>query len=231
MCIPCILIPLITGLVSALLGYLLGKKCCNNDSSNSLKADFDSLKLERDKLFSVNNDLNAKISSLSGNVSNDASLRATIGGLENEIINLKAQLADCNAKVTVVPTDTDDWKGRFESLNNEFTAHKASAENRINSLENELSSFVVAKVPVVPDDLKIVEGIGPKIEELLNNKGIYTFKQLSAASIDHIREILDEAGPNYKIHDPGTWGKQAQLADEGKWDELKAWQDELDGGK
>ncbi|MEJ6796117.1 MAG: 50S ribosomal protein L21, partial [Flavobacteriales bacterium] len=28
-----------------------------------------------------------------------------------------------------------------------------------------------------------------------------------------------------------TWPAQAKMAAEGKWDELKKWQDELDGGK
>jgi hypothetical protein len=33
------------------------------------------------------------------------------------------------------------------------------------------------------------------------------------------------------VHIPATWPKQAEMAAAGKWDELKAWQDELDGGK
>jgi large subunit ribosomal protein L27 len=81
------------------------------------------------------------------------------------------------------------------------------------------------------DDLKKVEGIGPKIEQLLHDKGILTFNDLAAASVESVRAILAEAGPRYTIHDPGTWGQQAAMAAAGKWDELKAWQKELDGGK
>jgi large subunit ribosomal protein L27 len=81
------------------------------------------------------------------------------------------------------------------------------------------------------DDLKKIEGIGPKIEQLLHDKGILTFNDLAVASVDDVRAILAEAGPRYTIHDPGTWGKQAEMAAAGKWDELKAWQKELDGGK
>ena len=29
---------------------------------------------------------------------------------------------------------------------------------------------------------------------------------------------------------PATWPKQAKMAADGKWDELKKWQDEMDGG-
>jgi large subunit ribosomal protein L17 len=81
------------------------------------------------------------------------------------------------------------------------------------------------------DDLKIVEGIGPKIADLFIAKGITTFKQLSETSVETMQAILDEAGPAYKVHNPETWAKQSEMADQGKWDELKAWQDELNAGK
>jgi large subunit ribosomal protein L17 len=81
------------------------------------------------------------------------------------------------------------------------------------------------------DDLTVVEGIGPKIAELCNAKGIYTFAQLAATPEDTLDAMLDAAGPAYSSHNPGTWAKQAQLAADGKMDELKAWQDELKGGK
>lgn len=81
------------------------------------------------------------------------------------------------------------------------------------------------------DDLKKIEGIGPKIEQLLHDKGIITFSILAATSAEDVKAILTEAGPRYTIHDPATWGKQAEMAAAGKWDELKAWQKELDGGK
>ncbi len=81
------------------------------------------------------------------------------------------------------------------------------------------------------DDLKAIEGIGPKIESLLNNAGINTWQALSETSSDRIKEILDNAGPNYALADPGTWPKQAEMAAQGKWDELDAYQDFLNGGK
>jgi large subunit ribosomal protein L27 len=81
------------------------------------------------------------------------------------------------------------------------------------------------------DDLKKMEGIGPKIEEILKNGGIVTFADLANSNADAVRELLSAAGPRYNSHDPGTWAAQAALARDGKWDELKKWQDELDGGK
>ena len=95
---------------------------------------------------------------------------------------------------------------------------------------------VVVETPVeveaiAADDLKKIEGIGPKIEELFHNAGIMTFAQLSETSVETMEAILTEAGPRFSTHNPGTWAQQAGLAAAGKWEELKAWQDELDGGK
>lgn len=81
------------------------------------------------------------------------------------------------------------------------------------------------------DDLKKVEGVGPKIASLLNEAGIITFAQLAATSADRIKEILSDAGSRFSFHDPTTWPQQASMAAEGKWDELKELQDKLDGGK
>ena len=89
----------------------------------------------------------------------------------------------------------------------------------------------VANVKVVKDDLKKIEGIGPKIADLLVAKGIITFADLSQTSSDTLKNILDGAGSKYKMHDPSTWAKQASLAANGNWDALKKLQDELNGGK
>ena len=83
----------------------------------------------------------------------------------------------------------------------------------------------------VKDDLKKIEGIGPKIEGLLHDAGILTFANLASTDAAKVKEILTAAGSRYASHDPTTWGQQAQMAADGKWDELKKWQDELDGGK
>lgn len=81
--------------------------------------------------------------------------------------------------------------------------------------------------PPVGDDLTRIEGIGPKTAEVLRAAGITTFAQLATTPEDQLRQILHDAGIG---GDPGTWPRQAQLAAAGKWDELKAWQDELVGG-
>ncbi len=81
------------------------------------------------------------------------------------------------------------------------------------------------------DDLRKIEGIGPKIASLLVEAGIDTFAKLAATDADKIREILEAAGSRYKVHDPTTWPQQAALAAEGKWEALAELQDKLKGGR
>ncbi len=82
-----------------------------------------------------------------------------------------------------------------------------------------------------PDDLTKIEGIGPAISKLLAASGIITFSDLAAKPVDEVKQVLTDAGSRFKMHDPATWGKQADMAAKGEWDALKKWQDELDGGK
>jgi len=67
-----------------------------------------------------------------------------------------------------------------------------------------------AKSDVAADNLKNIEGIGPKIAGLLNEAGITTFAQLSKTNIKDLKAILETAGPRYKMHDPKTWRIQAK---------------------
>ena len=84
---------------------------------------------------------------------------------------------------------------------------------------------------VKQNDHKVIEGIGPKIEGLLKEGGIKTWKKLSESKEEDIQVILDAAGSRYKLANPGTWAKQAKLADDGDWTALKNYQDKLKGGK
>jgi predicted flap endonuclease-1-like 5' DNA nuclease len=85
------------------------------------------------------------------------------------------------------------------------------------------------KAPVKPDDLVIIEGIGPKIAGILNQKGITTFAHLAAADVAGLEKILKENGLQFAK--PASWPQQARLAAEGKLDELKALQDKLTAGR
>ena len=121
----------------------------------------------------------------------------------------------------------------------------APAESRVAAATATVAPAQVAAAPIAPievpkkaakadkgaDDLKKIEGIGPKIEQILHEGGITTFAQLAESDADAVKELLTAAGPRYAIHNPATWAKQAAMAANGQWDELKELQDKLDGGK
>src|SRR5690606_5841280 len=81
------------------------------------------------------------------------------------------------------------------------------------------------------DDLKIVEGIGPKIEALFHQHNIKSWKELSQTTAGRCQEILDSGGKRYRIHDPASWPMQAKMADQGKWKQLSQWQERHRAGK
>ncbi len=100
-------------------------------------------------------------------------------------------------------------------------------QSKVEKLYFKSIGFAAAK----PNDLKVVEGIGPKIESLLKAAGMNTWVDLSKATVPQIQEVLTAAGDRYRLADPKTWPKQAELAANGKWTELKEYQDFLSGGK
>ena len=65
----------------------------------------------------------------------------------------------------------------------------------------------------------------------MNAGNITTFAALAASTPAAIREMLTAAGNRFASHNPETWPMQSGMAATGKWDELKKWQDESDGGK
>jgi predicted flap endonuclease-1-like 5' DNA nuclease len=89
------------------------------------------------------------------------------------------------------------------------------------------ASLAVAAAP--PDDLELIEGIGPKMSELLHQGGITTFAQLAVTEASRLIRIVREAG--LAMIDPRTWPEQARLAADGQWDALQVLQDVLKGGR
>jgi large subunit ribosomal protein L21 len=113
------------------------------------------------------------------------------------------------------------------------TAHRQNyTQLFIQSITSSLGTASV-EAPVAkaaPDDLVKIEGIGPKINDLLVKAGITTFAQLSVTSVEKIKEILKAGGNRFASHDPSTWAEQAALAAKGDWAAFKALTDSLDGG-
>lgn len=116
----------------------------------------------------------------------------------------------------------DDWIGQARTL---MGGSADGPEPYVTPAEP--APYVGTEDEPATDDLRVIEGIGPKIESILRASGIATFEQLAGSDVDHLRAILTEAGNRFKMHNPKTWPAQAGLAADGKMEELKAWQKEL----
>jgi ribosomal protein L30 len=103
------------------------------------------------------------------------------------------------------------------------------AEEAVAEPEAEEVAEPVAAEPAAADDLAVIEGIGPKIADVLRAAGIDTFAQLAATDSASLTEILQAAG--LRLAAPDTWPEQAALAAAGNWEELQQLQDRLKGGR
>lgn len=136
---------------------------------------------------------------------------------------LKADLDACRAKSKELQLELD-------KLNIEYSDLKSGFSAPIPLFDANLAESVFGAV-IVENDLKIIEGIGPGIEKLFHAEGIKTWKGLSELTSEQCREILDKGGRAFQMHNPSTWPRQSELAYQGKWHELKEYQDFLLGGR
>ena len=177
---PCIIIPILVGLICAFLGYLLGKLASSSkDTSGDLQLELDKCRNKCSKL--------------------DAELAAALKA--KTIVPAAAVHTDVSGLIAAfVPFDT-------------------------------IAASDIFGKKIKENDLKIIEGIGPKIEELFHANGITTWEVLCDTPVSRCQEILDKEGERFVIHNPETWPYQAKLAFEGKWRVLKDWQDKHIGGR
>lgn len=124
------------------------------------------------------------------------------------------------------------FAGAIQALHESILYRKTDLLNCRRKRDEALDRSMFGGRPmVVENDLKRIEGIGPKIEILLKRYGIGSFEDLAQTSPERIMEILRIAGPRFQIHDPTSWPIQAALARDEKWNELEALQARLNGGK
>lgn len=194
----CIIIPILVGLISALLGYLLGRHILSNHESN------------------------------------DNSSTEELTNFKNRISSLEAELKACQKTKLELTSDLKIAKEASQAFTNKTiitnTLSASTEAPEIIAFDAGAAKAAFGK-KIKQDDLKVVEGIGPKIEGLFHNFGIKTWKALGETSVEKCQEVLTSGGDRFRMHKTNTWPKQAKLASEGKWKELKKWQDDLDGGK
>ena len=81
-----------------------------------------------------------------------------------------------------------------------------------------------------PDDLTLLEGIGPKMSQALIAQGYTSFVKLADASVDDIRAALDAEGQRFAPA-AESWAEQASYAARGDLEGLQELQGRLVGGR
>lgn len=146
--------------------------------------------------------------------------------------NKDKKASPSSALLSSVPSDTSAAPVKVKKAR----VKKPAAKPRVNpnSPKTYLLDSVAAKAagfnPKGPNDLTVIEGIGPKINELFNKAGVASFAQLSKQTVPQMQKVLDDGGDAYRLANPSTWAQQAVLANENKWAELRELQDSLSGG-
>jgi len=141
-----------------------------------------------------------------------------VNHIEKEVEEEPAFQSSVNAIIEEGPSEEQEEIGEQESPEEE--EEPVAIEQETEEVQEKES-----------DELEVIEGIGPKIAMLLYDSGIFTFKNLASTPVFRIREILENAGPAYAMHDPSTWVEQALLAAEGRFEELEEMKDRLVGGR
>jgi predicted flap endonuclease-1-like 5' DNA nuclease len=154
---------------------------------------------------------------------------------EAKIGGLQAALGEKEQSLQERDSQMQDWKSRAEESEAKIGELQAALEEKEQQIlaSPEAAPSRAVEPPVIekpkPDNLKRIEGIGPKTSQVLQDAGIMTFAQLAAADVSRLEQILKDAGMT--LADPGTWPEQASLAAAGNWQALDALQDELAGGR
>ncbi len=162
--------------------------------------------------------------------------RRRVTELEEEVADLKRRLTECEDNTTSLQYKLDELHKSEKDLQNRLNRSEGDniiLKGRLEEAGLSLGASPAGKYAGIfkSDNLQIIEGVGPKIEEVLKNAGISNWALLANSTTDNLVQILENAGSNFRIHDPTTWPQQAKLANEGKWEELIAFQKSLDAGQ
>ncbi len=251
----CWIIPIIVGLITALLGYLMGRSAKQREVDEwqeKYNKEKEDLIATQRKISLLENDVKKAQESEQKTDSAHTELkgrfdllqhawdenRTEIQNLKDENKELTAQLAECKEGSNQAKDKTSDVDSQSTPLISQKSTSDYIKSSSMTSSDDQLPKLVfdaaAAKEAfgrsILRDDLTIVEGIGPQIQELFHQKGVRTWNELSQCSLEECEEVLQSGGDQFNLHKPGTWPRQALLASQGKWIELKEWQDEMDRG-
>lgn len=231
------LFPLLLGLLLPfLLGLLLGWLLWSRFKSMvaNLETKLDATERERDDWKMQSDGYRKQVSEIEGDIS---TAQGRAREMEVKVSDMESKLADCESALTKAKAaggsnTTSNISNAGAAVTGAALGSQLRSDDKGGSDDSSSSATggVVGAGAAVKEDLTKIEGIGPKTKELLYAAGIYNFAQLSDTKASRVQEILNEAGDRFKLINPGTWARQAGMADRGEWDTLDKYQDWLIGG-
>lgn len=150
-----------------------------------------------------------------------------LSSASKRIVNLENEVNECRKAYEKVSREKDKLvvppvAGPVKIPGQEPAGTPASVEN-IPTTEIIHATRKVFGYSIRRNDLKIVDGIDPKIEKLLHEIGIYTWADLESVDLNYLANTLREAGyPHVHVE---SWAYESALARQEKWEELKAFQE------
>jgi predicted flap endonuclease-1-like 5' DNA nuclease len=163
--------------------------------------------------------------------SDHAAHAAALADLSAEAETHKAAAAEHAANLAAASSELEAYQARIAQLEADLAACQQSKATTAAPMLDLAAAKATLGTNVKMDDLEVVEGIGPKIAELLRGNGIATWAQLASSDPAQLRTILDAGGSQYRIADPQSWPEQARLLNGGQWSEFKTLTDQLDAGR
>ena len=172
------------------------------------------------------------------NTLNVTLVRSVIGRIESHKATVRG-LGLRRMHHTVTVQDTREIRGMINTVNYLLKVSEGTAQAVVAKAAKASKPAAAKLATNAPkkyltktgaDDLTVVEGIGPKIGDLLIAAGITTFAQLASAKVSKIEEILKAAGSRYSMANPSTWPEQAALLAAGDYAGFEKLAEELDGG-
>jgi len=215
------------------------------DASNSRVIELLSKETLANELRIINEKLRNENESLKSNTTSNPTSDLT--SYIDEINSLKNKLAE-------METDRHRQAENLNELRHEISAERKQYQVEIAALESRLADSSSKTAPIdknesapmntnaisninvndnldiKTDDIQVIEGIGPKVKELFHGQGITTWKAIADKSPEQLREFLAKGGDRYRIINPNSWPKQAQLLVEGNWIEFNKYTDYLIAG-
>ena len=148
-------------------------------------------------------------------------------GLTRNRIPVENEINEDHAAEDGEPETVDKPPDPSEEVPSDVSDEPESVTEEADNLPNEIEE---QKSLPDPDDLKVIEGVGPKIATVLADAGITTFAQLAGTDPEQLDKIVrDDAG--IKVANPASWPEQAAFAASGDWDGLEKIQKRLVAGR